>query len=174
MPHIIGRGRYGRETYPGRSGGFDLGTVLRLYGGSTDASVTAETFAANRAQTDVWLSFTQAEILGAGSLLASSDYPIGNFNVKRVLFGGAGPIVGDADISYELLQSIDGGATWTPPAGGAAVIVTFAPNESDDKSVVVGRTIPANALIAVRAVYPTNYNPQSEDEAVFFAAEVAA
>lgn len=175
MSHVIGKGRYGRETYPGRAaaGGAVPSEFLRFTGGETPASVPVSVFSPVLAGQTSWAAFTQADILEESGMVAlPSAYHVASFSVKRVIVGVAGPIIGDDDITYELLQSTDNGATWQNPAGGAAVVATFAPNEEADKVISVNETVPAGALIAIRATYPANYDPQGQVESVFFIVQV--
>jgi len=170
MAHLIGRGRNARETYPGRTGGFGAaGATLRLYGGNTLANALQQTLGGSRLGSANWGDFAQDSLNNEGALLAlPGDITLAQFSVKRVIIaGGGGPIIGDADISYELLQSTDDGATWGAPGGGSSIIVTFAPNESGSKTVDAGAVVPAGALIAARAVYPTNFDPQGAEEIVY-------
>lgn len=167
MSHIVGRGRYGRETYPGRgsSGAPASNEILRFYGGAAVANVASVQYAGTVTGDTVWSDFTQDNVLQqGGKLVAPSEYLITSLNVKRVITGGAGPIVGDTDITLELLQSTDNGVTWGNPGGGAAITVTFAPDETADKSASFNAVVPTDALITVRATYPANYDPQGQDE----------
>lgn len=167
-PHIIGSGRTARETYPGRSGGFIVGDLARLYGGSAPASAPETELAAKINAADWEPGFTQATTLPEGAILvAPGAYPIGRFSAKRMITGG-GAIAGDNPIQYDLMQSVDDGVVWTP----LAPTITFTPDERDTKTVSIGLTAPSEALLAVRGTYPTNYAPGALVEFVYFVIEV--
>lgn len=175
MSHVIGRGRYARETYPGRtgSGAEGGGAVLRFYGADAQASVAEAIYAANRAEAS-WGAFTQDDLLEEGALLvAPTAYALGSVTAKRVILGAGGPIVGDDPITYEVLQSTDNGVSWQPPGGGPPIVISYDPNESGDKIAAINQVVPLNALVAIRATYPTNYDPQGLDEVVLFAVDTA-
>lgn len=175
MSHIIGRGRYARETYPEAGNPGDLpNDILRWYGGETAASVPATVFGASRSpEENAWTSpFDQPTILNSGAFSLPNGGVVGQWSVKRVFTDVGGPMIGDADIALELLQSTDNGASWVPIAGGAPIIITFAPNEEDDKSVVVNRAAPAGSLISIRATYPANFDPQGLKDNLLFTAGV--
>ena len=168
MPHVIGKGRYGRETYPGRSGGFVLGSLVRLYAGNAGASAPEVEYAAKIPEMDWIVGFAQAGILAEGGVaVAPGGYPIGRFSAKRVLTG-AGPAVGDNPIQYNLMQSVNNGVVWTT----LGPTILFNPDEIDTKIVSVGLTAPSGALLAVRGTYPTNYDPTTRSEFVYFVIEV--
>lgn len=175
MSHIIGRGRYARETYPGRSSGGAGGTLLRFYGGNAQASAQEAIYGANRSGAEAdWLDFDQDSLLNGGALVVlPTSYLIGSFSVQRIIYGGAGPIIGDDNVVYELVQSTDGGATWASIPGGTPVTIALAPNESVVGALVnVNRPVALGALLAVRATYPANYDPQGQTEIVLFVVSV--
>ena len=169
MPlHIIGRGRTARETYPGRSGGFVVGDLVRLYAGNAGASAPEVEYAAKIPEMDWAVGFTQAVILAeCGVAVAPGAYPIGRFSAKRVITG-AGTIVGDNPIQYDLMQSVNEGVDWTE----LAPTILYNPDESDTKTVSIGLTVPTGALLAVRGTYLTNYDPDTRSEFVYFVIEV--
>lgn len=166
--YVIGRGRTAREAYPGRSGGFVLGELVRLYAGGAQASVPETELAAKIPELDWAVGFTQAVILPeSGVAVIPGGYPIGRFSAKRVLTG-AGPAVGDNPIQYNLMQSIDNGLNWTT----LGPTILFNPDEIDTKIVSVSLTAPSEALLAVRGTYPTNYDPTTRLEFIWFVIEV--
>ena len=171
MGYLIGRGRNARETYPGRSGGFVVGDLVRLYAADAPDDAGEVEYFAQFAEMDWGAPFARINILvGGGVVVAPEDYPIGRFSAKRIVIG-AGPITGDNPIQYDLMQSVDDGVTFTP----LAPTMLYQPDERGTKNVSIGLTVPSGAVLAVRGTYPTNYtNPGALPELIYFVIEVGA